>query len=102
MTDEAGEERGQGAKGGGGRAETGETGRGGNQQRRVYVKRGGGGDDGVPSFGTGCGSATRTFVMVEKHASRFVLHAALKNNSTVSFPSKTKQNLVKMHTQQHG
>lgn len=41
MTDEAGEERGQGGQGGqGGRAETGETGRGGNQQRRVYVKRG--------------------------------------------------------------
>lgn len=97
MTDEAGEERGQGAKGGGGRRQARRAGE--VISRGVCMSTGGGGDDGVPSFGTGCGSATRTFVMVEKHASRFVLHAALKNNSTVSFQSKTKQNLVKMHTQ---
>lgn len=48
-------------KGGVGRAVTGETGRGGNQQRLVYVKWGGGRDEDFPWFGAGCDSAALAF-----------------------------------------
>lgn len=65
-------------KGGGGRAVTGKTGSGGNHQRRVYVKWGGGRDEDFPSLGAECDSAALAFITVEKDARCFALYYALK------------------------